>query len=417
MKRITKKRVRKVAKVKPTFSDYSDSIESFNTAISSVSDVLVARSREIEILKLCLLTKEHVLFNGPTGIAKSLLVEALVERVDGVKLFKKQFMKGTQPDEVYGCMNSRVYREESRWEYNTTDMLPEAHIAFLDEIYRASDSLLPSMFSIFNEREFKNSNTVMRCPLMCAIGTTNFITENEELEAFHDRWLIKVDVASLVKKRDKMIMLESFLSREVREPSRVSLETLLELQELVGEVEVSDSAKELYTELVTAYLQVKKAEEYYISDRTFCKAFRLAQAQALLSFEENEEFERPIVLPEHLIVARYALMPSVSDEHESIFDTVYARIVGEYESSKKERNTFTKMLTMARDFESSFDADMDIEDAKDLYRKVKGMLKMISEMTATQRPSSTIGTSLLTDTTHTLNELHDELKNQLKVGV
>jgi MoxR-like ATPase len=58
-------------------------------------------------------------------------------------------------------------------------MLPKAHFAYLDEIYRASDLLLPSMMGILNEREFHNGGVVQHCPLITAIGTTNLFRQKK----------------------------------------------------------------------------------------------------------------------------------------------------------------------------------------------------------------------------------------------
>src|ERR1051326_7735420 len=115
--------------------DIKKAIDDFNGAFQQVKDIVVERSEEIDALKLCILVRQHMMLEGRHGIAKSMLAEEAFQRITGTKLFEIQLMKGTQSDQLFGPMNSKVYREEARWQHNTEGFLPEAHFAFLDEVY------------------------------------------------------------------------------------------------------------------------------------------------------------------------------------------------------------------------------------------------------------------------------------------
>jgi len=73
-------------------------------------------------------------------------------------------------------------------------MLPEAEIAFLDEIFQGSSAILNTLLGILNERVFRRGHTQLRCPLRICVGASNSLPTDESLAAFADRFLVRVFV-------------------------------------------------------------------------------------------------------------------------------------------------------------------------------------------------------------------------------
>lgn len=69
-------------------------------------------------------------------------------------------------------------------------MLPEAEIAFLDEIFLGSTAILNTLFGILNERTFRKGHTQKVCPLQVCVGATNALLDDQALHTFADRFLI-----------------------------------------------------------------------------------------------------------------------------------------------------------------------------------------------------------------------------------
>ncbi|MBN1110282.1 MAG: AAA family ATPase, partial [Methanomassiliicoccales archaeon] len=139
----------------------------------------VEREEEIAGALLAMLAGEHVLFIGPPGTAKSQLAKAMCERLEGGAFYYYLLTRFTSPEEVFGPLSlNSLQKDEFR--RRTDGYLPQANIAFLDEIFKANSSILNSLLTILNERMFHNGNEVMEVPILTVYGASNELPEQEE---------------------------------------------------------------------------------------------------------------------------------------------------------------------------------------------------------------------------------------------
>ena len=95
------------------------------------------RSSVIDGALTAIVAGEHVLLLGPPGTAKSALANTLCGAIDDAQFFQWLVTKFSTPEELFGPMSLKGL-EQDRFRRNTTGKLPEAHIAFLDEVNGAS---------------------------------------------------------------------------------------------------------------------------------------------------------------------------------------------------------------------------------------------------------------------------------------
>ena len=132
---------------------------------------LFERREELEGLLLALLSRQHLLLIGPKGAAKSLMIRLLASSIDGAKYFERLLTRFTLPDELFGPVSISALKKD-RFSRLTRGYLPEAHFAFLDEIWKANSSILNSLLSLINERLFYNDGEVLQCPLETLMGAS-----------------------------------------------------------------------------------------------------------------------------------------------------------------------------------------------------------------------------------------------------
>jgi len=79
----------------------------------------------------------------------------------------------------------------------TDGYLPQATVAFVDEVFKANSAILNTLLTILNERLFDNGADRVRVPLLCLVGASNELPESEELDALYDRFLIRRQVSQV----------------------------------------------------------------------------------------------------------------------------------------------------------------------------------------------------------------------------
>jgi len=168
-------------------------------AIDASGAGLVERESLVETIALAAVAGEHLLVVGPPGTAKSEAVRR-VARATGGRYFEYLIGRFTEPSEIFGPVDLRKLRE-GVVETETRGMLPEAEVAFLDEIFLGSTAILNTLLGILNERVFRRGHTVHQCPLRLCVGASNALPDDESLAAFADRFLVRVFVEPIADPR------------------------------------------------------------------------------------------------------------------------------------------------------------------------------------------------------------------------
>lgn len=273
-------------------SELDAASERLRAAIGSASRGLVEREALVETLALAAVAGEHLLVIGPPGTAKSEAVRR-VARSTGGRYFEYLLGRFTEPSEIFGPVDLRKLREGTV-ETETTGMLPEAEIAFLDEIFLGSTAILNTLLGILNERVFRRGHTHMPCPLRLCVGASNALPVDESLAAFADRFLVRVFVDPIADPRLEEL-LEGGWSLSAQTGAHAAA-SIADLDVLARAVREADLAR--VRPLLAQAVRILRGAGVFLTDRRAVKVQRLIAAAAVLDGRSspNEADLWPIVL-------------------------------------------------------------------------------------------------------------------------
>lgn len=259
------------------FVNLSEISIKFTAARAALCNSLVERDDEIELLMLSVLCKEHVVFVSPPGLGKTMMATRFCDWLDAGHVFETTLSKFSEPDELFGPMCLPAYKE-GRYERSIAGYMPTARIAYIDEVFNGSSAILNTLLNLMNERKFKQGNEFIKCPLDLMIGSSNQYpdaTTQAELNAMFDRFLFRKTVHPVMRGMNDLLY--SDLTCEL--PHTLSSDELVQAQEAVAGVKVTDETKEALGDVIYKC----KKEGIFASDRRLRQCVSAIKAHAFLN--------------------------------------------------------------------------------------------------------------------------------------
>lgn len=271
-----------------------------------------------EAIRLALLTAisgESIFFLGAPGCAKSMIARRIVQAFksdekEGLKYFEYLMNQFSTPEDIFGNISLKALNgegESGKEEHKrlTEGFLPQADIAFLDEIWKASPAIQNTLLTIINERKFHNGGKVEDVPLKALFAASNELpTKNEGLEALYDRFILRL-VVDFIQNEDSFFEMiddsnstDSIIS-DISENDKnllISNEDLENWRKQIDKVKLSDAAravisairKELTLQNESLSDEDKKnGELFVVGDRRWKKIAHILKTSAFLN-DRNE---------------------------------------------------------------------------------------------------------------------------------
>ena len=309
-----------------------------------------------------LLASQHVLIIGPPGTAKSMLADELCRRITGAQYFQWLLTKFTTPEELFGAVSLKAL-EADDYRRVTDNKLPEAHIAFLDEVFKSSSSILNSILTIINERIFHNGREATAVPLLTLFGASNELPEDDELVALYDRFLLRFAVDYIQEDFRFLHMLQA------QEPAEQTTLTLNELQQLQAEVKAI-AVPDAVLGVIADIRRELRTKDILASDRRYRQSVSLMQALACLD-DRSSVVETDLFFLEHILWKE----PS---EQAAVHTVIHGLIHG-YEDEVQELLFQTREL---RDYaERSWDdAEQHARAVIEAHTKIRNILTKVEEI-------------------------------------
>ncbi len=249
--------------------------------IQIVSKNVFEKEIVFKLAFLAMLSGESIFVLGKPGIAKSMIARRIKFALKSGKIFEYLMNRFSTPEEIFGSISIKEL-QEGRYVRNIENYLPAANIAFLDEIWKSSPSILNNLLTILNEKIFRNNGVDIKVPLWLLISASNELPETDKsLEALYDRFIIRYIAQPLIKQSNFNNMLSVTAELDVTVDS--------ELQ--IGELEywkwLEECKNIIVDELTLEFINIFRKSlkelsngEAYISDRRWTKIVKIMRSSA-----------------------------------------------------------------------------------------------------------------------------------------
>lgn len=280
-----------------------------------LNTMYLERDEMIRGILVAFIARQHVLLVGDPGTAKSALVADLSRCVTGTNYFQWLLTRFSTPKELFGPVSLKAL-EQDTYKRNTHNKLPEAHIGFVDEIFKANSAILNALLTLANERLFYNNGGIVQSPLFSIIGASNeWPEEGEGFEALFDRFILRYEIDYIQDGNNFVAMLQGAY------PAQRPTITLVELEQLQFQAEMMVTVPQDILEVLRDIRDSLRLEGIRPSDRRFRQVLSLLKGSATLD-------GRDVVVRKDLIILVHSLwVKPEANERDIVRRTVQDRVL------------------------------------------------------------------------------------------
>lgn len=337
-----------------------------------MNNLFVERDELIRIMLLAVTTGTNLLMLGPPGTAKSAITYELCGRVENANYFQWMLNKTSDPSEVFGPFSVKAM-ENDKFLRITTGKLPEAHIAFMDEVFKSNAPTLNALLTIMNEHIFYNDGKPQPVPLISMFGASNEPPEDETLDAMYDRFIFRMNVQYVHDAANKKRMHSNYVDNRAGllglvNKTTITLEELQVLQQAALTVKVPKDIVNKFIRLINDL----ERQAIHISDRRQNECFKIMQGSAVLAGRNAvglDDFKSLV----------YVLWEK--EEHIPIIESAILKMVNPYDDRFKElKDNFNQVKTDIDGITDSAQKSKKAIESKGVIEKIVGKTnKLINE--------------------------------------
>jgi MoxR-like ATPase len=285
--------------LRPASSGLSNPVELVQPVLEALDRIIVGKPTEIRLSLSCLLARGHLLIEDLPGVGKTTLAHALAKALN-LDYQRVQFTSDLLPADVIGVS---VYgRDTGRFEFHKGPIF--ANLVLADEINRATPKAQSALLEAMEERQVTADGETYTLPAPFFVVATRNPTDQIGTfplpESQLDRFLMQITLGYPLPAEERLLLANGDRRDLVDQlESALSVETLINLQNSVASVHVSDALLD-YVQALVAHTRESGMFRAGLSPRGAIALVRASQSWAMMGGQSG-------VYPEDV----QAVLPSV----------------------------------------------------------------------------------------------------------
>lgn len=225
-------------------------IDLYERLTTNMGKVIIGKEQALKLLVISLICHGHVLIEDVPGVGKTVLAKSLAKSL-GCKFTRIQFTPDMLPGDVTGIS---IYNQKDKtFEYKPGPIMTQILLA--DEINRATPKTQSALLEGMEERQISVDGTTYPLPTPFIVLATQNPIEYEGTfplpEAQLDRFLVKIRLGYPSMDNEVNILTVQKNVHPLETISKVvEVDELVEVQNIVKDVFISDRTKKYIVEVV-----------------------------------------------------------------------------------------------------------------------------------------------------------------------
>ena len=291
-----------------------------------IGKVIIGQEDVIEQLAICLFARGHALLMGVPGLAKTLLVSSVAETMD-LSFNRIQFTPDLMPADITGT-DIIQETDAGHREFEFIKGPVFANLVLADEINRTPPKTQAALLEAMQERSVTVSGVRHKLPAPFFVLATQNPIEQEGTyplpEAQLDRFMFNIEVGYPTFEEELSIVKNTTGGKIEKVNEVLSIEEILQFQDLIRKVPVPDSVYSFAVSLVAATRpgsdKAKSITQEYIAWGAGPRASQYlilgAKANALLNGKFSPDNEDVLAVAEPIL--RHRIVKNYKAEAEGI---------------------------------------------------------------------------------------------------
>ncbi len=293
--------------------------------VKNVSQVIVGKDKEIELVIVAFLSEGHVLLEDIPGMGKTMMIKAFSKTLD-LPFKRIQFTPDLLPSDITGI---NFYNQKTgEFQFRPGPLF--ANIVLTDEINRATPRTQSSLLEAMEEKQITadGETRILSRPFM-VLATQNPVESYGTFplpEAQLDRFLMRIKLGYPTPEEEKLIIQKNIGNPLDKIESVINHEELPALMEKISAVTIKDDVMEYLINIVNE-TRGKTDIELGVSPRGSIALFKSCQSYAAINgrdyiLPEDVKIMAPYVLNHRIIARGVTTIENAIEFIQKIVDTV-----------------------------------------------------------------------------------------------